>query len=80
MDGQKGESGRSVESGRSRGKVDDLLTKTGRSFRKCTVPQKVDCPTESGWSPILNSLWGEWTVQRMKVDDRRGESGRSEEA
>ena len=39
------------ESGRSRVKVDGLLTKSGRSFDgKWTVLQKVDGPSESGRS------------------------------
>ena len=41
----------SVESGRSRVKMDGLLTKSGRSFDgNWTVLQKVDGPSESGRS------------------------------
>ena len=71
---QKGESGQSVESGRSRVKVDSLLTKRRRSFRTWAVSwRKVDV-LRVNWavllkrSSILNSSAGKWTVQKLKVN------------
>ena len=49
------------ESGRSRVKVDGLLTKSGRSFDgKWTVLQKVDGPSESGGPGV------KWTVSNIE--------------
>ena len=55
---QKGESGRSVESGRSR--------------------VRVDGPSESRPSPILNDLRGNRAVKGVKVDGLKDDSGRFE--
>ena len=71
---ESGESGQSKrgkvngpsESGRSRVKVDGLLTESGRSF-------------DGKWTVLLQ-VYGpgvKWTVQRVKVDGPKDESGRS---
>ena len=39
-------------------------------------PSKVDGPSESRPSPILNDLWGNRTVKGVKVDGLKDNSGR----
>ena len=58
------------------GKVDG--PKGGKwTVAKVGGSSKVDSPSESRLSPILNHLWGNRTVQGVKVDGSRGESGQS---
>ena len=57
------------ESGRSRVKMDDLLTEIGRSSRKWMVLLKVDDPSESGGPGV------KWTVSNIELWDGPSESG-----
>ena len=52
-------------------KVEGLVVKL-TVFRR-----KLDSPTESRRSPIMNCLCGKWTVERVKVNSPKDESGRS---